>query len=316
MKSPRLAMWFALVPLLAGVCAEAQNGEGQGTGQAVVTVLPKHDGEVAASVANQDLSVQVNGKNAKVTKWAQYTSPGDKLELVVLIDGSARSSLGSQMTEIEKFVKSLPPNIEAAIAYMEEGRSTFAAPFSYDHQKVLSALRLPAGAAGSNSSPYFCISDLAQHWPSNDQTARREVVVISDGVDPYNMRFDPDDQYVQSAVRAAVKAHLVIYTIYWTGRGRADGTAYENNAGQNLMLQVTEATGGKGFWEGMGNPVSFEPYLDELTRRFRNQYELLFVSPLKGKASVEMMKLKLSAPGESIDSPKQVLVAPAGGDGN
>jgi hypothetical protein len=311
MKSSRLAAWFALVPLLAGAASQAQNGENQGTGQAVVTVLPKHDGEVAPSVANQDLAVQVNGKNAKVTKWAPYNNSADKIELVVLVDGSARSSLGTQLSEIESFVKALPPNVESAIAYMQEGRAIFAAPLSLDHQKVLSALHLPAGSAGSNSSPYFCISDLAQHWPSNVPSARREVVVISDGVDPYNPRFDPEDQYVESAIRDAVKARLVVYSIYWMDRGRADGSAYQNNAGQSLMMEVTDATGGKGFWEGMGNPVSFEPFLDELTRRFRNQYELSFVSPLKGKASVETMKLKLSAPGESIDSPKQVLIVPA-----
>ena len=312
MKIQGLSIWVVLVPLLAGAGGPAQISEGSGRGQVVVTVLPKHDGEVAPSVANQDLAVQVNGKNAKVTKWAPFKRPDDKLELVVLIDGSARSSLGSQMSEIESFVKALPPNVEAAIASMEQGRASFAAPLSFDHQKVLSALHLPAGSAGSNASPYFCISDLAQHWPSNDENARREVVAITDGVDPYNPRYDPDDQYVLSAVRDAVKAHLVVYSIYWMDRGRADSTQYENSAGQNLMTEVTDATGGKSFWIGTGNPVSFEPFLDELTRRFRNQYELSFVSPFKGKASVETMKLKLSAPGESVDAPKQVLVVPAG----
>lgn len=313
MKSRMFMVGMALAPLLVGVAGvQGQNGENEGSGQVVVTVLPKHDGEVAPSVANQDLAVQVNGKNAKVTKWAPYNNTADKIELVVLIDGAARSSIGTQISEIESFVKALPPNVAAGIAYMEEGRAHFAAPLSFDHGKVLSALRLPAGSAGSNASPYFCISDLAQHWPSTDMSARREVVVISDGVDPYNLRFDPDDQYVQSAVRDAVKAHLVVYSIYWADRGRASGSAYENNAGQSLMSEVTDATGGKGFWEGMGNPVSFQPYLEELTRRFRNQYELSFVSTLKGKPEVETMKLKLSAPGEEVDSPKQVLVVPAG----
>ena len=32
-----------------------------------------------------------------------------------------------------------------------------------------------------------------------------------------------------------------------------------------------QATGGKSFWQGMGNPVSFQPYFEELTRRLRNQ---------------------------------------------
>jgi hypothetical protein len=104
-----------------------------------------------------------------------------------------------------------------------------------------------------------------------------------------------------------------VYSIYWADRGRADSTAYQNNAGQNLMIEVTEATGGRNFWQGMGNPVSFEPYFDELTRRLRNQYELGFVTPLKGKPEVETMKLKLSAPGDDVSAPNQVIVAPATG---
>jgi hypothetical protein len=264
-------------------------------------------------VANQDLSVKVNGKNAKVVKWEPFKSPNDRIELVVLVDDSARSSLGTQMEEIANFVKTLPPNVKVAISYMQNGRATFAAPLTADREKALTALHIPAGSPGYSTSPYFCLSDLAKSWPSNDAQARREVVMITDGVDTYQPHFDPQDPYVEAAMDDAVKAHLVVYSIYWANRGRADSTAYENNAGQNLMIEVTEATGGKNFWQGLGNPVSFEPYLDELTRRLRNQYELGFVSPLKGKAEVETMKLKLSAPGDEVNAPSQVLVAPATG---
>jgi hypothetical protein len=302
---------MSLMPLLFGTGMLAQSAADQGAGQAVVTVLPKHEGEVAASVANQDLSVKVDGKNAKVTKWAPFNSLGDRIELVLLIDDSARNSLGTQLTEIEAFIKTLPPNIKAAIAYMESGRAAFAAPFSADHNQVLRGLHLPAGSPGYSASPYFCLSDLAQHWPSNDPDVRREVVMVTDGVDRYQMHYDAEDPYVEAAATDAVKAHLVVYTIYWLSSGAADRTGYENNAGQNLLLQVTQATGGKSFWEGMGNPVSFQPYFDELTRRFRNQYELGFVSPLKAKPEVESMKLKLSAPGDEVDAPQKVLIVPA-----
>jgi hypothetical protein len=314
MKGPQKLIWMAMISLLMGVCAAAQEGGNQGAGDAVVTVLPKHEGDaVAPSVANQDLSVKVNGKNAKVVRWEPFKSPNDRIELVVLIDDSARSSLGTQLEEIASFVKTLPQNVKAAIGYMQNGRATFAAPLSADRQQALSALHLPAGSPGYSTSPYFCLSDLAKNWPSNDGGARREVVMITDGVDTYQPHFDPQDPYVEAAMSDAVKAHLVVYSIYWADRGRADSTAYQNNAGQNLMIEVTEATGGRNFWQGMGNPVSFEPYFDELTRRLRNQYELGFVTPLKGKPEVETMKLKLSAPGDDVSAPNQVIVAPATG---
>jgi hypothetical protein len=232
--------------------------------------------------------------------------------LVVLIDGSARNSLGRQMGDIAKFVEGLPPNIKAGIAYMENGSAVFAAPLSADHAQILKNLHLPGGSAGSDASPYFCLSSLAKNWPSRDPAVRREVLMVTDGVDPFQREYNSDDPYVQAAIRDSARAQMVVYAIYWEGQGRMSQSAYENNAGQNLLAQLAQATGGKSFWQGMGNPVSFEGYFDELLRRFRNQYELGFISPLNGKPEVQDLKLKLHAPGTEIDTPQQVLVMPAG----
>jgi len=310
MTNPGMAVWMAALTLLGSAPVFSQSDANQGQGQAIVTVLPKHDGEVAASVANQDMSLKLNGKQGKVTAWTPLQSPADSLELVVLIDSSARSSLGGQLDDIAQFVKSLPPNTKAAIAYMVNGRAVFAVPLSADHVQVLSALHLPGGSAGSSASPYFCLSDLAAHWPSADRKARREVVMVTDGVDNYQRRFDPDDPYVQAAIADSVRAGLVVYSIFWRSQGRADSSFDQNNGGQNLLNEVTEATGGKNFWQGMGNPVSFQPFLEELSRRLRNQYELGFASRSSGKAEIESLKLKLSAPGTEIDAPQQVVVFP------
>jgi hypothetical protein len=260
----------------------------------------------------QDLTIKVNGKDTKVSNFESLHTATDPIELVVLIDSSARTSLGRQFEDIEQFVNSLPPNVRVTIGYMMNGNSNLTGPFTTDHAAVLRGLHLPTGGAGVDGSPYFCISDLAKRWPSNDTNVRREVVMVSDGVDEYNRRYDPEDPYVQTAINDALRAHLVIYTIYWTNRGRFDRTMYANNAGQNLLLEVTQATGGRSFWEGMGNPVSFQPYFEELNRRFKNQYELSFAVPMKGKPEIEQFKLKFKAPGEEVDSPQQVFVAQQG----
>ena len=75
---------------------------------------------------------------------------------------------------------------------------------------------------------------------------------------------------------------------------------------------MTEATGGKNFWSGFGNPVSFEPYLEELTRRLRNQYELSFVTPFSGKPGVEQIRLKVNVSGAEVASPQQVFISRPG----
>ena len=290
-------------------------GEKEGQGQITVTVLPKHEGDQAPNVSAQEMTIKVNGKDSKI---GNLVRKGDKdpVELAVLIDSSARTSLGRQLEDISQFVKSLPPNIRSTIGYMTNGRTVLSGPFSTDHAEVLKGLHLPLGSAGSNGSPYFCLSDLAKSWPSQDREARREVLMITDGVDEFNRRFDPDDPYVQAAVADSVRAHLVVYAIYWRNQGRADNTQYSNNAGQNLLVELTETTGGKSFWQGSGNPVSFQPYLEELTRRFQNQYELSLIVPIKGKPEIETVKLKFKAPGLEVNVPQQVFVTRLGAGEN
>ena len=318
MVNPKLVVCTAALALLAGPAfTQSESQSNQGHGQAVVTVLPKHDGDVLpASVTEQDLAVKVNGKNAKVTAWAPFQSPHNGIELVLMIDNSSRSSLGRQMEELAHFISTMPPNVNIAVAYMENGRAMLAGPLSADRALVSGELHLPGGSMGSDASPYFCLSDLAKNWPSHDPDARREVVMVTDGVDSYQPQFDPEDPYVLAAIGDAVRAHVVVYSLYWLSQGRYDRNPEIANGGQSLINEVTAATGGKSFWQGLGNPVSFEPYLDELTRRLRNQYELGFTSPLNGKPAVETLKLKLSAPGTEIDTPQQVYMTPAGASQN
>src|SRR5579863_9397983 len=164
MKNRILAMLMAAAGISMLPPSFAQSADNQGHGQAIVTVLPKHEGEIAPNLTQQDLqSVKVDGKQVKVTNWQALRSPQDKVELVILIDDAARTSLGRQLEDIRQFVRALPPNVVAGIAYMDNGRAAFSGPLSTDHEQVLRALHLPAGTAGADASPYFCLSDLGRH---------------------------------------------------------------------------------------------------------------------------------------------------------
>jgi hypothetical protein len=308
MMNRRMAIWIVAGGLLLAAPAFPQGDKAMGQGRAVVTILPKGHGEMAASISQQDLNIKVNGKPAVVTRWRPLRGPDDRLELVLLIDGTARSSLGNQFSDIEHFINGLPPNTKAAIAYMVNGQALFAGPLSADHAKVLQALHLPGGPIGTSGSPYFCLSDLAQHWPSGDRGARREVVMVSDGIDLYERRFDPEDPYVQAAISDSVRAGLVVYSIYYEIMGRFDRSLYANNTGQSLLQMVEDATGGESLWPGIGEPVSFQPFFEELTRCLGNQYELGFSAPLNGKPEVETLKLKVGAHAVSVTAPQQVFV--------
>lgn len=306
--------WIAIAAMAAGLVGTgtiaAAQDEAQGQGQAVVTVLPKSDKQPTANVAAPSISLQVNGKQTAVTNWRALRSPQDDVELVLLIDGGARVSLGRELDEMTHFIQNLPPNVKVAVGYMVNGRAQLTGPLTGDHAKAAQGVHLPMGSPGTSASPYFCLSSLAKGWPSNDPQARREVLMITDGVDQYERQYDPNDPYVQSAINDAVRAHLLVYSIYWTSNGRADANSYQNDAGQNLLLQVDQATGGTSYWQGMGNPVTFEPYFDDLSRRLNNQYELDFRAPVKSKAEIANLKVKTSTPDVKVEAPQRVAVTP------
>ncbi len=310
--------FFAAGALALALPAVALAGAADlGQGQAVVTVMPKNNSETPLklqpqNLQPQDLQVKLNGNASSVTGWTPARGARSPLELVLLIDGSARSSLGTQLGEIEGFVKEMPSHTKMTIAYMQNGRAALEGPLSSDPAAVLKGLRLPSGGPGTNGSPYFCLSDLAKNWPSTDRAARREVVMITDGVDNYNPGFDPNNPYVQSAIHDSVRAGLVVYSIYWSSRGRLDASAYINNAGQSLLNLVTSATGGTSYWQGTGNPVSFEPYFKDLRVRFENQYLLSFTGALRDKAQVQSMKLKVGGLEAKVYFPQQVYLTPEG----
>jgi hypothetical protein len=292
--------------LFAAIPALAADNNGQQQGQAVVTVLS--GSEIPGGIPQAALQLKVDGKNSTVTGWSLLRGPESTVELVVLIDDGARASLGLQMSDIAKFMQSLPPNAKIAVAYMQNGRAVFGGPLSTDRTAATHELHLPlGGGAGVSASPYFCLSDLAKHWPSTDAHARREVVTVTDGVDDYNRRYDPEDPYVQAAIDDSVRAHLIVYSIYWRNSGLADRTNYAAFSGQSLLAELTAATGGNSYWQGDGNPVTFQPYLADIGRRLDNQYELDFMTPVGGKPQMASLKLKVAAQ-VKFDAPQQVYV--------
>ncbi|HUB51674.1 MAG TPA: hypothetical protein VL986_05985 [Terracidiphilus sp.] len=294
--------------LMTTVPAFASSENQQGQGQAVITVLPAKNA-APATVSQQDLALKVNGKATDITGFEPLQGPNSRVELVIMIDDGARASLGNQMSDIANFIKTLPPNTAVTLGYMQNGQTQLTGPFTTNHEQVANTLRITNGIRGINGSPYFCLSSLAKNWPSHDTDARREVVMVTDGVDYYEPYYNPDDPYVLAAINDATRAHVIVYSIYWTNTGRFDRTMLANYAGQNLLQEVTDATGGNSYWLGMGNPVTLVPYFDDIKQRLNHQYELSFMAPFNGRYDLANFRLKVNN-GTRIAAPQQVVVAP------
>jgi hypothetical protein len=297
------------VPLLfvalmfVAVGAQAQETS---TARTVVTAVPKH-AEDTTPLASQTVTVYENRKAQKITGWVPLRGERADLQLVILLDDSSRSSLGLQLKDLSDFVTSLPPTTQVAVGYMRNGVANMAQNFTTDHAQAAKAFRLPSGTPGSNGSPYFCLSSLVKSWPGSERAVRREVIMVTDGVDRYSGgRFDPENPYVRSATNDAIRAGVIVYSIYYRSAGAFDRNLGVTNGGQNYLTQVSGDTGGKVYLEGFGNPVSFSPFLSDIRHKLENQYELSFEST--AKPGLQQLRVKTSQPNTSVLFPAQVLV--------
>jgi hypothetical protein len=276
--------------------------------QTIVTVMPRK-GDQVLTIPQTDVQATVGGKSAQITDWTPLRGARSGVQIVILIDGSARSGLTLQYKDLESFVKTLPEGAEVGVAYMQNGRAVMAQGITPDRNLAASAFRMTSGVPGGSASPYFCLSDLVKHWPSTTTADRREVLMITDGVDLYYGRgYDPDDPYVQAAIADAQKAGVLVHSIFYRDTGRFDNSQWTVAGAQSYLSLVSQSTGGRAYWQGIGNPVSLAPFLDDLATRLKNQYELGILASPRSKTQLQTLNVKVNAPKVNVEAPQMIVV--------
>lgn len=258
--------------------------------QIVVTAEPKHGNEVQ-EITQQDVIVNQGHDRRPVTGWLPAAGPHAGLELAILVDDSSGFSFGNQMDDIRVFITEQPPTTLVAVGYMQNGTVSLAQNFTQDHAAAAKSLRLPQGFVGAEASPYFSLSEFVKKWPPSPATPRREVLMITDGIDTFYGGGYPDP-YVDTAIQDAQCARVVVYSLYTAGSGHFAHTYWRIYWGQNYLAQLSEETGGESFYFlGAQAPVSFEPYLNQMGQRLMHQFLLTFLAKPQKKAGTEPVKV-------------------------
>jgi len=168
-----------------------------------VTVLgPKFT--VPPPLTRQDILVYSGKTRLGTINWVPAQGQRAGLQLAILIDNSASQvGVGSQLHDLAGFISLQSKNTAIGIFYAQNGTVQTAANFSTNHDAVAKALRLPFGPrAGNSPSVYLSLSDLVKNrWPVTG--ARREVLLISSGVDRLNG--GPESPYVDAAIEDVQK---------------------------------------------------------------------------------------------------------------
>lgn len=307
MKKIRMLLILAatMIALPAGRMLAQQSPGGNGVPVHTVVTAESRHGENPPIINQQDVMVFEGKERDTVTSWEP--AEHSPLELFILLDDGSSASLGSQLNDIRQFIAEQPAAVKIGVAYMQNGIGRIEQNLTTDHDQAEKALRLPLGNPGVNASPYISLSDLIKRWPESN--ARREVFMVSDGVDRLYGAGDFQDPYLQSAISDAQKAGVIVYAVYSPGVGHLGHSYWLNYWGQLYLSQVADETGGEGYYIGFtGAPVSFSPYLDDLAHRLRHQYVLTFLAKPQKKAGLQRVRVTTEVTGVDLVTPKSVYV--------
>lgn len=267
--------------------------EGPVPTHATVRVESKHGAELQPGA----LRVEVNGHPAEVTSVRRVVPA--RAQVAILIDDGLRTSFGNQLRDLKDFVVGLPAGTQVLVGYMRNGSvvTDGSSGFSSEHQDVARRIHIPLASPGVSASPYFCLSEFVKKWPSADR-GPRFVLMVTNGVDPYNGStsiMNQNSPYVEEAQHDAQRAGVTVYSIYYGDAGFGGGSA--RFSGQSYLAQVSDATGGKSLWNGVGNPVALAPFLADFQKAIGDSYVVSFLANAHSsrQSGRELTPVKISA---------------------
>jgi hypothetical protein len=307
-KSCLMLTLVAIAGLLASVQLAAAQESASATGPAanlVVTVEARHGSNIP-DVTRDDVMVYEGRDRDRVTGWLPLQGDHAGLEFFIMLDDSSNVTLGSQLEDVRQFINAQPPTTKIGVAYMANGIAQVVQNLTSDHALTAKALRLPFGNPGASASPYFSLGDLIKRWPASDE--RREVLMITDGIDRY-WGSGPDNAYVDTVIEQAQRAGVIVYSIYTPGVGHYGHSYWRTYWGQNYLSQLSDETGGESYYlMGPAPPVSFAPYMEDITRKLNHQYLLTFMAKPQKKAGMQRVKVHTEVPNAELVSADRVYV--------
>jgi hypothetical protein len=259
------------------------------------------------------------------------------LQLFILIDDTCDTGIGNSLNDLRDFINSQPATTVIGVAYMSNASVQIVQNFTADHAAAAKAVRLPRGTLSSMDSPYLSLISLIKGWP--EQKVRREVLMVTDGIDRLRGERTSSTQYLptngrayrgmpssmsgssmptmsvdaDSASTTAQRYGVIVHGIYATGVGRAGRNAWEAQLGQGGVAKITDEAGGEYFSLGTQSLISFKPYLDRLQQVLNNQYYLVFQATPKKKAGLQRVNISTSQADVEIAAADNVWV-PAPGE--
>jgi len=344
MNTRRMALGLTCFCILAlsvrRLHSQAKNPNNAVQAHMVITDQAFNDEREVPLLRPDNVQVKVGNGNAKVEHLIPARGDSAALQLFLLIDDTCEpTAIGSNLNDLRDFIAAQPASTVLAIGYMSNATVQIAQNFTADHALAAKAVRLPRGTSSAMDSPYLSLVALVKGWPQ--QKLRREVLMISDGIDrlrgdttgdvgapnpfpsagrrgrmigaPAATTMPTISSDADTASNASQRYGVIVHSIYATGVGRLSRNAWETQLGQGGIAKITDETGGEYFALGTQNAVSFRPYLERLQKILENQYFLVFQVPTDNKGGLQRVRISTDAANADIAAANNVWIPASGG---
>jgi hypothetical protein len=266
-----------------------------------VTIKPKESGS-ETELQNIDLAISEDGQPQTILSIRGTGS--NPITLAVLIQEDLVPSVSNEIKPLAEFVGRLPKGSRVMIGYLRTGTLLVKQKFTMDLEKAAKALRGPVGFASIGPyNPYVEVIEALKKFDAQP-LGRRAILLVSDGLDvSRGVDFSSPTESVdlQRAVSDAQRRSVAIYGFYAPTQAAASNTFLAANA-QSSLLRLSNETGGHAYFQGIGVPVSFDPFIKELDVALDRQAALTFLSTHLNKG-FHRIEINSATPGVKISYP-------------
>lgn len=207
------------------------------------------------------------------------------LYLSIFIQDDLLPPASNEIAPLADFIRHLPEGSYVMVGYLRSGSIQIRQKFTNDLARAAKALRVPIGVPSAGPyNPYSTIVEGLKRYQSQP-VGRRAVLVITDGLDisrGIDSSIASMSTDLQRAINEAQRRGVAIYSIFTpTANTERNATLVSN--GQSSLERLSEETGGKAFFHGTGAPVSYDPYLRELSDTLDRQIAITYLSTHESK---------------------------------
>ena len=226
---------------------------------------------VALPVAALAAAPLVNS-DRKPLNGARVMTP---VNLAILVQDDLVSHVSNELNITRDFIQSLPEGSQVMVGYIRSGSLQVRQPFTRDLGAAARSLRiLVSNTSVSPYNPYVEVLDALRLFDSKNKNPN-VVLLISDGLD-VSRGFDSASVLnsidLERAIAEAKRRDVSVFSFYAPSVGLTRRNFLAASWGQSSLNRISDETGGKAFFQGTSDFVTFNPYFERLTRAL-NQLE-------------------------------------------